>query len=409
MAIPNRGPELVGVNITFVATAFVAYTLRCFVRLKMVKAFGRDDCLMGLALVFFIAYAVSSNIGVKFGTGRHHRDLSQRNIERARHCWYFCYIFYSWAMILAKMSIGFLLLRISVKRLHTWILYLAMATSVIAGGAFFFVTTFQCYPISYFWNRSTQKGACVTNDLIVGLAFTYSLFSIISDFTFAIIPGFLVWNLQLKRRAKIALIPLIAMGCIASAAVIARLPYLVKFNSPDFLYDTTDIAIWSTVEQGLAITAGSLATLRPIFFLAMSRLGFSTQGTRQRPSGAGQSGPLKSPGTYGSQQKSESLRPDVYKLSNVIETRTSHDSGHGDGDVPKSPNWYNGGYQQSSSKESKKVAKKSTADNESEKGLKMKSRNSSEDEEGMHIMVSKSFYITDEERSIAASREGPYR
>lgn len=28
---------------------------------------------------------------------------------------------------------------------------------------------------------------------------------------------------------------------------------------------TTDVAIWSTVEEGLAITAGSLATLRPLF------------------------------------------------------------------------------------------------------------------------------------------------
>ncbi|KAF2027016.1 hypothetical protein EK21DRAFT_72854 [Setomelanomma holmii] len=409
MGVPDRGPGLVGVNIAFVATAFVAYSLRCFVRVKMVKAFGLDDCLMGLALCFFIAYVISSNVGVKYGTGRHHRDISQQNIEKARHCWYFCYIFYSWAMIFAKMSIGFLLLRVSVKRLHTWTLYAAMATSVVAGGAFFFVTTFQCYPISYFWNRRTQSGSCVTNDLIVGLAYTYSFFSIVSDFTFAIIPGFLVWHLQLKRRAKVALVPLIAMGCIASAAVIARLPYILQFNSPDFLWDTLDIAIWSTVEQGLAISAGSLATLRPIFFLVMSRLGLSTQRTGQRPSGAGLSGPICAGAGYASNQKSEHFRPDHYKLSNVIETRASHDSGPRDADIPKSPNWYNGGFLQSSSKEPKKLSKKSAPDNESEKSLKMKSRSSSEDEDGMHIMVKKSFYITDEERSIATPREIPHR
>lgn len=38
---------------------------------------------------------------------------------------------------------------------------------------------------------------------------------------------------------------------------------------------TIDIAIWSTTEQGLAITAGSLATLRPLFRLAASGLGLS--------------------------------------------------------------------------------------------------------------------------------------
>lgn len=51
MAIPNRGPELLGVNTAFIVTAFLAYSLRCFVRVKMVNAFGFDDCLMGIALV----------------------------------------------------------------------------------------------------------------------------------------------------------------------------------------------------------------------------------------------------------------------------------------------------------------------------------------------------------------------
>jgi hypothetical protein len=51
MSVPNRGPELFAVNVAFVAVAILAYSLRCFVRLKMVKAFGLDDWLMGGALV----------------------------------------------------------------------------------------------------------------------------------------------------------------------------------------------------------------------------------------------------------------------------------------------------------------------------------------------------------------------
>ena len=112
------------------------------------------------------------------------------------------------------MSIGVLLLRISIRRIHTWILYGAMLVSVVAGCTFFFVIIFQCNPVYYFWARRNPSGTCVSNDLIVGLAYTYSVFSIISDFTFSIIPGFLVWHLQLKRRAKVALVPLILMGCV---------------------------------------------------------------------------------------------------------------------------------------------------------------------------------------------------
>lgn len=50
----------------------------------------------------------------------------------------------------------------------------------------------------------------------------------------------------------------------------------MDFKNPDFLYATVDIAIWSDIEQGLAITAGSLATLRPLYRKLASRFGFST-------------------------------------------------------------------------------------------------------------------------------------
>lgn len=138
-------------------------------------------------------------------------------------------------MILSKISIGCFLLRISVKRIHTWIIYAAMFVSTFACTAFFFVTLFQCHPVKYFWQKSLDDGTCINNTVIIALGFVYSIFSIIADFTFALLPAFLVWNLQLKRRTKIALIPLLTMGCVASAAVIARLPFLPKLNSPDFL------------------------------------------------------------------------------------------------------------------------------------------------------------------------------
>ncbi|KAL6712378.1 hypothetical protein ACN47E_000255 [Coniothyrium glycines] len=409
MAIPNRGPELLGVNIAFLSTAVLACLLRCFVRVRMVRAFGLDDWLMVTATIFFTAYAISSSIGVHYGTGHHHRDLPIENIEKAKHCWWFCYLFYAVSMICSKLSIGYLLLRISIRKLHTYIIYCAMLISVVAGGTFFFVCIFQCYPVSYMWQRRLQNGKCIDTNVISGLSYTYSVCSIISDFTFAIIPAFLVWHLQLKRRAKIALIPLITMGCIASAAVIARIPFLKYFNSPDFLWATTDIAIWSTIEQGLAITAGSLATLRPLFFMAMHKLGLTTRASGNRPSNYGMSAPLPGKATSSSGHlKNDKLRPDVYKLSTTVQTQNSDEER---GERPKSPSWYGGGFPPAvPPKDYKKLSKsRKNNDNESEKSLRIKSSRSST-EDNMHIMVSKSFFITDEERERAsvASRTGPY-
>jgi hypothetical protein len=293
-----------------------------------------------------------------------------------------------------------------------------MFVSIIAGGAFFFVCLFQCYPVSYMWDRTSQEGKCVDNTVITALGYVYSIFSIITDFTFAIIPGFLVWHLQLKRRTKVALIPLITMGCIASAAVIARLPFIHYFNSPDFLCtsaqdpcryqvliltgSTLDIAIWSSVEQGLAITAGSLATLRPLFFIAMHKLGLSTRPSAYRPSAYGMSVPLPANAAPGS--KADKLRPDMYKLSATVQTRTSEEEPTQSGSFPRSPNWFGN----SAPPNSKKSTRVDNSDNDSERSLRIKSSRSSEEDNFQNgILVSKSFYITDEERGSVLS--APYR
>jgi hypothetical protein len=60
----------------------------------------------------------------------------------------------------------------------------------------------------------------------------------------------------------------------ASIATIIRIPYIHTLgDEQDFLYATTDVAIWSCSETGLAITAACGAVLRPLFrkLLASSR------------------------------------------------------------------------------------------------------------------------------------------
>ena len=62
------------------------------------------------------------------------------------------------------------------------------------------------------------------------------------------------------------------MSYSASTATIVRIPYLSSLsNKSDFLHATTDVAIWSACETGLAITAASTATLRPLFRTFLSR------------------------------------------------------------------------------------------------------------------------------------------
>ncbi|KAF4460971.1 integral membrane PTH11 [Fusarium albosuccineum] len=302
MGVPSRGPELQAVCYTLVTTAIISTLLRCYVRVRMVKNFGFDDYCMCAALCSFILFVTSALIGVHYGTGRHHKDLADDDIKEALKWWWWCYMWYCLTMIASKISIGYFLLRITARKLHVWIIYGVMMMTVMTGIVFFFVTLFQCQPISFFWNKD-QKGTCVPVDVIIALTYLYSACSVISDFTCAILPMFLVWKLNMGKKTKLALIPIMGMACVASSAVVVRFAFVKDFKSPDFLSPswscplshfpthtpstapanptsgaTVDIAIWSTTEQGLAVTAGSLATLRPLLRLLGHKLGISTFG-----------------------------------------------------------------------------------------------------------------------------------
>lgn len=137
-------------------------------------------------------------------------------------------------MILSKLSIGIFLLRIVTDCISVRILYAAMILNVLTGVIYFFVTMFQCHPISYFWDK-TDAGNCISIDVIIGLGYLYSVLNIGCDFTFALLPIAIVRNLNMPRRLKMVTIPLLSMGCIASAGVVVRLAFLETLRDPDFL------------------------------------------------------------------------------------------------------------------------------------------------------------------------------
>ena len=142
--------------------------------------------------------------------------IAQETTDALNQYWWLCYVAYAIAMIFAKISIGFFLLRLTVRRSHIWIIRLAMAGSTIMGTIFFFVTVCQCMPLSYFWNKvyPTVHGTCININTVVGLTYLYSSINAICDFTFGILPFFLVWNLNMDRKTKIALIPILSMACM---------------------------------------------------------------------------------------------------------------------------------------------------------------------------------------------------
>lgn len=117
-------------------------------------------------------------------------------------------------MVLAKMSITFFFRRVMIQREHRWILASAAALTLVSCTIFFFTCIFQCWPVSYFWDKYGQTGTCIPDRVIIALAFLFSVINIITDLTFALLPAWLVSHLHLRLKTKVALCALMGLGCV---------------------------------------------------------------------------------------------------------------------------------------------------------------------------------------------------
>ncbi|KAM0719642.1 hypothetical protein Q7P37_003773 [Cladosporium fusiforme] len=281
----GRGPEVLAVYSLFLGLTTVTIGLRAYCRLRIQRAFGWDDWFAVLAWVLFILHAGFAITGVYHGTGQHFADIQpQTAIPVGLKNWWLCEPVYVLSSMAIKASIAIMLYRLSVRPAHKMILWVVTIVTEVYGLFFFFLFIFQCSPSEYFWTRLTGgEGSCLDTSIVVGATYGYSALTCISDLFYSILPVLLVWSLQMGRKEKAAVVVILAMGAIASIATIIRIPYVHTLgNAEDFLYATTDIAIWSCSETGLSIVAACCAVLRPLFREVLASSRFLSSGNLSR-------------------------------------------------------------------------------------------------------------------------------
>ncbi len=126
-----------------------------------------------------------------------------------------------------KSAIVLLYLRIFGSSRYRTVFYVVWTYVILCGICPFFVTIFQCRPISYNWNRA-QSGRCI--DLgtfwIAG-----GILNVIGDFLVLLAPIPVVWRLHLSGRRKTVLLGIFSLG---SMYVKRSLMLALKFQTSDF-------------------------------------------------------------------------------------------------------------------------------------------------------------------------------
>jgi len=113
-----------------------------------------------------------------------------------------------------KVAIGLFLLRIAVLRRHIYTVWVVIAATIVFGVFYFFFILFQCSPISYFWNPTTSGGSCITPSAIVAATYAHSAVSAAADWTFGILPVFLIWDVKMNPRTKISIAIILGLGAM---------------------------------------------------------------------------------------------------------------------------------------------------------------------------------------------------
>lgn len=116
-----------------------------------------------------------------------------------------------------KASIGIFLLRICVTKTHKIVIWAITGVTELYSLFFFLLFVLQCRPTSLFWLRYTAdppNGSCMDAQVVSNAFYGYSAISCLSDWTYSILPIFLVWKLQMSLRTKVSVVLILAAGAM---------------------------------------------------------------------------------------------------------------------------------------------------------------------------------------------------
>ncbi|KAG9240188.1 hypothetical protein BJ878DRAFT_527641 [Calycina marina] len=257
------GLSLLIASIVFLTLCWLTFAMRVWVRVWR-KAFGADDWAMLIGIVLFTVTASLCIVCSFLGSGQFAVDIPPVEQMKGIKYFFIAEFFYASSAVAIKYSIAITLLRIATaRRSFTYIIWLLIFISIAAAIVFIAGIANICYPITTLWGE-TPNGSC-NLELNSNVSFFFSAVEILTAWSLAILPAVLLWNIQMKTSIKASVATILGMAAFASCATIVRLRFLSLYSDPtEFMYGTGKIGLWSIIELGIGIFAGSLPAVRPL-------------------------------------------------------------------------------------------------------------------------------------------------
>ncbi|KAF4310829.1 hypothetical protein SLS57_009897 [Botryosphaeria dothidea] len=271
--VRNNGQIFIALGIAGVVFAVLAFVLRMGASLgKGGRQVSWDDATMAIVVVLAIPPAVFAPILVDNGLGRDMWTLKAQQITNVLKFYFFGEIFYVTALGISKISILFFYLRVFPAKEFRTVIYAVMGLCVAYTIAFFFATTFQCWPVSYAWNQwdGLHEGRCNNIHLQGWVA---AAVNIALDTIVMILPLKHLANLNMDLKKKLMVMAMFSVGIFVIFTSAIRLYSLIVFaNSQNITWDYVEAGYWSLIEVDVSIICGCMPAHRFVFAKAWPKI-----------------------------------------------------------------------------------------------------------------------------------------
>lgn len=207
----GNGLTLFIVTILMLVLSWLAVIARYAVRWKK-GSIGLDDWLMFAGLILFTVTCALIIVICFYGAGYTADELDPKDIMMGTKFYFIAQFAYVSCTVPIKLSICVALLRIAgVNRTYSRILYAVGALTILSAVIVIIVIANICHPAAALWGGA--EGTC-NYALNSGIGYFLSAVSIVTDWTLAILPAFMLYSVQLKRSIKVSVATVLALGAL---------------------------------------------------------------------------------------------------------------------------------------------------------------------------------------------------
>ncbi|KAI0891987.1 hypothetical protein F4806DRAFT_289975 [Annulohypoxylon nitens] len=264
---PVEGVKLaiITTSVIFILIAIVVVFLRVWVRWTE-KSFWWDDATMFAALLVYNVTIGLSCRSVWLGLGTHKDRLTEDQERDARKFFAIWLPLYAACLVLIKASICITMLRLTQTMRYTrWAIYVLQFLSISAFIISVTGSATSCKPFQANWNQkllADGEATCAPVSGVLGITYTTTTITVITDIACAIIPGIILWNTQLKLKVKVSVGVLLSFGSFASVCTMVRAPYIKYYADDDLIFWLANLVLWSNIENAVGLIAGSVPILQ---------------------------------------------------------------------------------------------------------------------------------------------------